>query len=96
MIPRRISGLFKAEYDIVAELFGSFVLHIFDENAEFFGFPGAHLFGCVAHFNGGVQYGLPKLFADVAGAVQSFGNSADGNAETVCNIFYRCHRFSST
>ncbi len=66
---RRISGLLKTKNDVIAELFGSFIVHIFDENAELFGCSGAHLFRRIAHFDCGIQDGLTKLFTDVAGAV---------------------------
>ena len=91
-VMRRIRSLLKAEDDVVAKLFRCFVAHIFNENAKLLRFAGTHLFWGISHFNGGIQYGLAKLFADVAGAVQSFGDGADRNAEPVCDIFYRSHK----
>lgn len=88
-----VGDLAEAEDDIVTELVGCFIVHVFYKDTKFFVVPAAHLLGCITHFNRGVQYGLTKGFADVACTVESLGNSADRYAKPVGDVFDCCHRY---
>ena len=88
-----VGDLAETENDIVTELVGCFIVHVFYKDTELFVVPAAHLLGCITHFNRGVQNGLTKGFADVACAVESLGNSADRYAKPVGDVFDCYHRY---
>ena len=76
----RFGHLLEAQHDVVAELVGGVVLHVFHQNAQLF-FPFLPTLVHITQLHGGLQNFLAHFLADVAGVVQALRDSALGDAQ---------------